>query len=309
VFVRDVLPVKEEDVMDDGEGLLDAGIGGENPKRSTVFPDGKEVFRDLILVFLNEAVGSGDDVTRGAIVLFEEKDFAFRPGVAEREDVVNVGAAEGIDTLRVVADEGEMMMLFAEAEDDGMLGVVGVLILVDEDVLESLAILVKDGGMIPKEEIGLEEQIVEIHHSGLATPELITGIEVANERDPAVDIVLPGFAVVFVGGGGDKGVFGIGDTSLHKCGEIDLVVKVHLLDERLDEAFGIGRIVDGERRGISDTVGLIPQDAGKDRVKGTHTEKIHRITSYNGGDTCFHFPSGLIGKGESKDGIRGDTLL
>ena len=53
----------------------------------------------------------------------------------EVEDVAEVRAAERVDALRVVADDGEVAMRAAHAAEDARLQQVGVLVLVDQHVV------------------------------------------------------------------------------------------------------------------------------------------------------------------------------
>jgi len=86
---------------------------------------------DVPLVFIDQAVGRLHDVARRAVVAFELEEAILRVGVFEAQHVVDVGAAEGVDALRVVAHDADVAVLLAEALDDEVLGEVGVLILVD----------------------------------------------------------------------------------------------------------------------------------------------------------------------------------
>jgi hypothetical protein len=55
----------------------------------------------------------------------------------EIEDVAHLCGAEGIDRLRIVADHGQPGAVGLERQQDRRLQAVGVLVLVDEDVVEA----------------------------------------------------------------------------------------------------------------------------------------------------------------------------
>ena len=67
-----------------------------------------------------------------------------REGVLELHDVAQVGAAEAVDRLVAVADDRDVAVATGEQQDELVLGDVGVLVLVDENVLEALAVGLED---------------------------------------------------------------------------------------------------------------------------------------------------------------------
>ena len=59
-------------------------------------------------------------------------------------------------------------MLACELKHDGMLGKVGVLVLVHENVLEHLLVFLKDVGAVTKQDVGIEQQVIKIHRTRYA---------------------------------------------------------------------------------------------------------------------------------------------
>ena len=66
----------------------------------------------------------------------------------------------------------------ASAEGDLVLRHVGVLVLVDQHVLEPLLIVRQHIGMVAEQLDGLHQQVVEVHRPGLQQPGLIVGVDV-----------------------------------------------------------------------------------------------------------------------------------
>ena len=97
---------------------------------------GKESFVGTGLVFADNFLGGVENVLGGAVVLFEFDDGGTREIAFEIEDVGEIGAAPGIDGLPVVANDTDIAVLVDEEADDLVLDGVGVLVFVDEDVLE-----------------------------------------------------------------------------------------------------------------------------------------------------------------------------
>ena len=75
--------------------------------------------------------------------------------------MADVAAPEPVDRLPVVAHAEEVFMAQQEA-GDLLLEVVGVLVLVHEDVLELFPVLGLDFGVIPQQVPGEAEDVVEV---------------------------------------------------------------------------------------------------------------------------------------------------
>ena len=86
------------------------------------------------------------DCLRRAIVLFERHYFGGWPVALKVEDVANVCTAPAIDGLIVVTHHTEVAVLGGELTDPVVLNAVGVLILIDVQVLPLRAVAVGNGG-------------------------------------------------------------------------------------------------------------------------------------------------------------------
>ncbi len=84
----------------------------------------------------HDGVGGTDDGRRRAVVGGQRDHGGAGVQRGEVEDVAGRGGAEAVDRLRVVADDGEPSALGAECVEDVGLEGVGVLVLVDQDVVE-----------------------------------------------------------------------------------------------------------------------------------------------------------------------------
>ena len=87
----------------------------------------------------DEAGGGGEDVRGRAVVLLEPDDLGAGKVLLEAQDVGDLGAAPAVDRLVVVADAAEVAARLGEQPQPQILGDVGVLIFVDEDVAEAVA--------------------------------------------------------------------------------------------------------------------------------------------------------------------------
>ena len=76
-----------------------------------------------------------------------------------------MGAAEGVDRLVVVADAEIPGAAGCEELEPAVLQAVGVLELVDQDVLEALAVVAAQDLVAPEQLIAAQQQLGEVHHS------------------------------------------------------------------------------------------------------------------------------------------------
>ena len=89
-------------------------------------------------VVLDHRVRGSEDRVRRAIVLLEGHDLGAGEVALELEDVADVRSAKRVDRLIRVADDEEVAVLLGEQLEQAVLRMVGVLVLVDEDVPERL---------------------------------------------------------------------------------------------------------------------------------------------------------------------------
>ena len=108
--------------------------------RSAEIALGPEVLGEPLARQIDHAVGGGEDRLRRAIVAVERDDVGRRTeGAREVEDVAHGRGAERIDRLRVVADDGQAAAAGLQRQQDRGLQAVGVLIFVDQDMIEAPA--------------------------------------------------------------------------------------------------------------------------------------------------------------------------
>ena len=107
---------------------------------------GPEGLAEAALVGGDDAGGGGEDVRGGAVVLLEADDLGAGEVLLEAQDVADLGAAPAVDRLVVVADAADVAVGAGEEAEPEVLGDVGVLVLVDEDVAEPALVLARTSG-------------------------------------------------------------------------------------------------------------------------------------------------------------------
>ena len=141
-----VCPIEDGDVivavlgMSFGD-LLGYAVGfgavvhiGIEPQGLSLLFLGEDGLLDLVDVLMDEGVSGIDDIAGRAVVALEFEEL--RPGVllAEIEDVAYVRSAEGVDTLRIIADDADVILGCSESADEEVLDIVRILVLIDEHV-------------------------------------------------------------------------------------------------------------------------------------------------------------------------------
>ena len=124
---------------------------------------------DLSLVLFNQAVRSMHDKLRRPVVLLQFK----QPGTLilflEIQNIVNISPSETIDALGIVTHHTDSSMFMCQQQDNLLLGIVGVLILIDQYILETLDIFLPDILMVTQQDKGLDKQIIKVHRIRLMT--------------------------------------------------------------------------------------------------------------------------------------------
>ena len=242
----------------------------------------------------DDGVGGVQDALGGPVVLVEDHDGGVGEGFLELEDVADVGAPELVDRLVGVPDHADVPVLLAQQDDELVLGPVGVLVLVDQHVLEALLVLGQHVGGGLEQPDGVDQEVVEVHGPGPLESGLVLAVDVGDpllgrRRDQAGVLV-----------DADQVVLGRADGGVHRPGGEPLGVDVQVPEHVAGEADGVGLVVDGEARRVAQAVGAPAQDADAGRVEGRDPHLLgHRPDQ--GPDPRLHLGRGLVGEGDGDE--------
>ncbi len=128
-----------QDPFDDVAGLR--GIVGDIDEVRPLRGDAlrPEILGETFGCEIDHRVGGGQDRLRRTIIAIERDDLGIRSEVArEIEDVSDGRRTEGIDGLSVVTDHGQAAPVRLEREQDRSLQPIGVLVFIDQHVIEAL---------------------------------------------------------------------------------------------------------------------------------------------------------------------------
>ena len=254
-------------------------------------------------------VGRIDDRARRTVVLLQFEDH--RRGVVflERKDVLDLGPAERIDRLRVVAHDADLRMGLRQAADNRVLRIVGVLILVHQNIAELLLITGQHVGAVAQQDVGLQQQVVEVHRPVALAALAVDVVDVAELGNLRLPVLGGVDRVGQIGAGRHEAVLGVGDARREQVGLILFVREVQFADDGLQEVLAVRRFVDRERIGEADPLGVLPQDARKDRVERTHADIAAAVVGDHLRDAFAHRLGGLVGEGQGQDVERRHALL
>ena len=159
-------------------GLL---ADGRQNRRRAGGAVGPQVLGETLRAEADHRVGRGEDRPGRAIIAIERDEPRRRiEGGGKVEDVAHGGGAERIDRLRVVADHRQPAPARAQRQHDLALQAIGVLIFVDQQMIETAGDLGGDVRLLHHLR-EIEQEIVVIEHA-LALLGLDVGCEQAAQR-------------------------------------------------------------------------------------------------------------------------------
>lgn len=268
--------------------------GGVERNRLALGPFGPQLLAKALGVVGDDAVGSLEDVGGGAVVLLEADGLGPLIVGQEALDVLDLGAAPAVDGLVIVADDHHLAGIPRQHPQPGVLDAVGILELVHQDVLEAIAVVLEDVGLVQPQLVGAQQEFGKIHQPGAITGLLIglvdlligTGDGVAIEIDVAGAQPLVLLAV---------------DVAHHGARGPVLLVEVERLEHPANEAVLVIGVEDLEvlRQPCIQMVG--PQQAVGDAVEGADPHAAHAIADHLL-DPATHLGRRLVGKGHRDDG-------
>ena len=273
----------------------------KDPDGLTPFLLGEHLFGDLPLVLFDQAVGRTDNGLGGTVVLLQLEDFGIGIYLGEIQNIVNVRSPEGVDALRVVAHHAYTLILLCQLQHDAVLCIVGVLILVDKHIAELLAIACQHVRKVAEKDIGIDQQIIEIHCSGLPATLPVAAVDIPYGRHLCGKIALVRLLVGCVSRRRHQVVLRIGDACLHTAGLIGLLIKPHLFDDGTNQALAVRRIVDGELRRKADMGRLGTKNTGKNRMERTHPKESCTLLAHLPGNTLLHFTGSFVSESQCQD--------
>ena len=155
----------------------------------------------------------------------------------------------------------------ASVQGDLVLRHVGVLVLVDQHVLEPLLIVRQHIGVVAEQLDRLHQQIVEVHRPGLQQAGLVVDVDVGVLAFEDVGGPLDGLLRA------DQLVLPQADLAVRGARREPLGVEVEVANDVAGQTLRIGLVVDAERAWIAEPIAVGPQDANARGVKRAHPHR------------------------------------
>jgi hypothetical protein len=172
--------------------------------------------------------------------------------------------------------------------------VVGVLVLVDQDVAEAPPVVLGDVGEGLQQVDRRHDQVVEVQRVGLAQPCLVGRVDLRQL------LLHPRLGLGAVGLPVDQLVLQVAHLVAHRAGREALGVQVEVAADQRHQPLGVGRVVDREGAGEAQLLGLGAQDPDARGVERQHPHRPGAGTD-DGGHPLAHLAGGLVGEGDRQD--------
>ena len=172
---------------------------------------------------------------------------------------------------------------------------VRVLVLVDQDVAEAPVVVLGDQRVVTQQVDRAHDEVVEIQRVRGAHALVVLDVGV---RDDARDRILA--RRLRVARRADQLVLRVRNARRHHLWGEALNVHVLGFEDHLDEALGILRVVDRERRGQARRLVLVAQQAHARRVEGRHPHAAC-VVSHEGARALTHLGGCLVREGDRQN--------
>ena len=261
----------------------------------------EHILRNLVAVMLDQTVSRLNDGLGRAVVLFQFEETRALKLALIVENIIDIGTTETIDTLRVITHGTNTLLLLTELHDDRHLNVIGILILIHQDIIEAGGIFVANILMFPEELIGKCQQIIEIHGIGLLAALHVSHENLTNLRHLRTLVLLEDSRIAVISRSTHQVVLRHRNLGMNGSRLILLIIQPHLLHYRLDQRARVTFVINGKVVVEADMLSLRSQDSEEDAVEGTHIEMLGEVISHQFSDTFLHLSCRLVGKGERHD--------
>ena len=206
----------------------------------------EQVFFDLTFVLFNQAVGGIGNHLRRAVVALQLEGLEVFVEALQPQDIVDVRATETVDALRIITHDAQPVVFLAQLIHDQVLREVGVLVLVNKDILEKVLIPLQHIGVVAQQDVGVIQQIVKVHRSGDVASFAVGLVDVRRLGAHGIAVGIDEILIAFIVVGTDERILGIADLRLDGRGLVEFVIKTHILDDEFDQGPRVALVIDGE---------------------------------------------------------------
>ena len=231
-------------------GIGDRFENGERLAHGIRCPD---LLWQLLLVVLDQTVRRIDDVLGRSVILFEFEDLCVRVVAFEVEYVLDVRPPERVNALGVIAHHTDVLKARSKSLHNDVLRVIGVLVLIHQDVAKAILVFGKHFRKAPEQLIGLEQQIVKIHGSCPETPVAISGIQRTHSVHFGGIVLVLQFGFLQVHLRSDQGILERGYPVLNRPDLVEVLIESQFFHQGGQQLLAVLCVVDGETLWITES--------------------------------------------------------
>ena len=231
----------------------------------------------------------------GAVVLFQPDHLCAGEILFKPQDIAHLGTAPAVDRLVVIADAADVFMPRGQEPQPEVLGDVGILIFVHEDVAEPAVVLRQKVRVILENLHAVQQEVAKIDRVQLLEAGLILIVKlgaamIIGRRIPCGHL-----------GGRQRAVFPVVDNiGQHPRGPA-LVVDARRRDELFQQADLVVGIQNGEVGFQPHQLRMTAQELDADRVEGAKPGHALGGLAEHATHAFLHFAGGLVGEGHRED--------
>ena len=284
------------DVVADGARLLLVVPEGGDADALAHGVVGEERLAEAALVVGDEAGCRRQDVPGGAIVALEPDDDGVGEVALEAQDVVDLGAAPAVNRLVVVAHAADVGRAAGQQAQPQVLGDVGVLVLVDQDVAEPLPVVRQHVRVVAEQAQHLEQEVAEVGRVQLLEALLVGGVELGALALGEAEGLAARYLV-----GREAAVLPAVDQGGQLARWPAVLVEALALDHLPDEAQLIVGIEDREAGLQAHQLGMAAQNPDTDGVERAEPRHALDRAAHQRADPLLHLARGLVGESYRED--------
>ena len=277
-------------------GLVILVEGGLDGHLLTLAPVGPQCLALAALIVADNGVSGIENMLGGAIVLLQSDGAGAGVLLFKIKDILNVGTAETIDTLVIVAHHTDVAIAAGQQGRQTILQMVGILILVNQHIAKTPAIVIPHFSILLQQMHRLQNQIIEVQRIGTAEPIRVKRIDFTNTNFTPIRLFLPVFTVLLRAG---HLLFGMRNRREYLADRKRLLIQIQFFQAILDHTLAVICIVDGKVAAISDAVDIAAQNTHTGRMEGggpyiTALLPQHPLQAF------FQLVGSLVGKGDGQ---------
>ena len=246
----------------------------------------------------DQCVGGVDDFRCRTVVLLQPHDRCSRPAAGKFENVPDLGTAPGIDRLVVVTHYAQAPVVAGQRRHDPFLDAAGVLVFVDEQVIEPGRLGLPNVFVFGEEVVDDEQQVVEVDGARCSQGLLVAAVSRGSQ--------LPG--ITGIGGERCERTVWTHRRALPAADPVEQVARAkrglrHLqfLEHLPGGRFLLAAVDDGKPAREPHPRRMPPEDADAERVDGRDLRLVVVLRLEQLGGPREHLLCGLVREGDGQD--------